>query len=987
MPVVVLLRTDDPARAVPYPILALEDKRLWVAWTATEWGVAVSAGVFGTALAFGLLWLIFADLFVAAVAALFAGLLLAVLARYLLAPHLDVDRPVSYLRRLALNELRLWWWTRGPVDRGAAVASVVAGWIAGCVGLAFLPGRLSTVAAIGVAAFATALVVKRFESDRRRELRWVEHARRSCSPDRLWASRVEPREVTSTVTGNCQVTRHGVYAWFVLGELGWWFGSDEDRVSTVRHAAAGWARRAGSEFVLRVAYRPAQAGRWARQLDEETTSPLPAGEGWSWSEDLEATQVRMKSLSDWVVMLAIRVGDTDSTGRITDAVREAEGQLTHKLAKEAGFRARRAEAPEVSWLLHRDLAPGHHPDLEGELPVLDLLRWETVPFGRSVKVVYRGYEQHAVVLTLTHETAELDLESGRAPWLACLDSVEDQDQPIRDAVSVHIVGEIVGKGDMRKDATDVKRRVDDIISHHDDSGVALPPAIERAAPHATQILDEVTNGTADQASRAKCVVRLVVTGATAEEARRRAEVVRDHYSDELGMWFAVQYGAGTVLAETISGEHRFERSAMDRAARSHPGYQRWMPVTYLAAGAPTAAATVGTPSGPYWGYGTMSRKPFLNDLHYPMEQLNKSGVVLISGEPGSGKSVAIGNAHGDGIERGCWCTGIDPSGQLQRLAESRRYRGVSRVLSISRARPGTLNPMLLVPDPQRGWFDSDEEWVDALAGARADRIGLTVDTLLGLLSRSTAQQDGTEDALRLAARKVVDSTRNPRDLFEALREDGVVRLAELLEDEAIGRGRLVFPAPGVEVVPAVADEQFVVITLPGLQLPDAAAAPSSWTGGERWAMAKFSLSVHYASLRIYEAPAADPKILSFDEAYVFNRSGGRAFVTRTNRDSRKVDCAVLEADQHPFGLADFDNEATIGSIFAFRQTSRTVARKALEQLQIPTGAGYEEILADLADGEALHRDCFGNHGLVQIDLEHRPERMRALNTTPGRNVA
>ena len=130
------------------------------------------------------------------------------------------------------------------------------------------------------------------------------------------------------------------------------------------------------------------------------------------------------------------------------------------------------------------------------------------------------------------------------------------------------------------------------------------------------------------------------------------------------------------------------------------GYQRRIPARYLSAAMPHVSSEVGTPTGPYIGYGTGSaRRAMRLDLHYGMEKLQQPGFFTITAEPGSGKSVLTGALAFNAARRGEPTIILDPSGPLARLADMPELQGSSRVLDLTASEPGTLSPYQLVPEP------------------------------------------------------------------------------------------------------------------------------------------------------------------------------------------------------------------------------------------------------------------------------------------------
>jgi len=377
-----------------------------------------------------------------------------------------------------------------------------------------------------------------------------------------------------------------------------------------------------------------------------------------------------------------------------------------------------------------------------------------------------------------------------------------------------------------------------------------------------------------------------------------------------------------------------------------------------------------------------------------MERLDASGLVTLTAGPGGGKSAFVGLAAYESALRGDATIVLDPSGPLSVLCRLPELAAHSRLLDLSGAEAGTLNPYGLVPDPVIDGRSNADQLRDARRLAESERKQLVLDIMRMLLPYGAQHKDGTDEALSSAVRTVGGSSAgNPWHVLDALRDAGHQNLAELLEDAAeMPTGRLIFPDHRDLVdVDLGSDANLVVITMPGVVLPDRDSDPRQWTEAERLAVPLLHLAVHFTSRFIYAKARDTRKLVCWDENHFFRQSGsGRALHQRIARDSRKVNAAVIAASQLPDDSLGQGTDGLATAAFVGRLDDEAVARQALKLLGVPQDAGYERIIMGLSrtssgekrPGEFLYRDIYGRVEKIRIDLEAHPRLLAALDTTP-----
>ncbi|MBA8793675.1 hypothetical protein FHX74_001280 [Friedmanniella endophytica] len=845
---------------------------------------------------------------------------------------------------------------------------------------------------------------------------------------------------THEIAGHLQFTRGGVFAWFLLDGQSWDFRTLEDRrrlwdQQAYRYGQLAASRPEGRPIRLRVSTRPYPSFEFARSLDEETPFPLPQVEGGeSWDDYLGYAQRRLQStgLDQKVVALGVWIAPTPKASVRAELIQGAESPSrdtlalieqilqVEKVVSGPGFDGRPASAKEMGFLFHRSLsmgipAPvfagvgGDRWELEDLAEFTERRVWLSEPYASSVRVLseIKGNQvgRSVAVLTMGVMPERTWPEDGRDPWMVAGNRLGF---PIEWSLS----GTLLSARTLSKAIEFEQNRANGIAQHYDEHQITPPPSVGRAIQAAAANLDEVTEGDSRTAARFMGTVRLAVYGASEDEALARARDVVDLYGERLNMPLQHARGQARALREFIPGEPRAQH-----------GYQRRMPVRYLASAMPNVDSALGTPTGPYLGYGIGSaRRASRFDMHYGPEVLQTPGLFPIVAEPGGGKSVLIGTLAYNAVRAGQPTIIFDPSGPLARLAELPELAPFSRVLDLTASRPGTLSPYQLVPDPVREAFDEggvfDQlEYARAARRAAAERQQLMFDVLRMWLPNSTLRLPGTDVMLRDSLRRVAeratnrglrDTQTNPRWIAEELEEisekagtEQQRELARQLVEEI--KAAAEFPLGELIMPPhraPIKDDQvegatLVVVTMPGLMPPPESVEREYWGSEERYTQPLLHLAAFFASKFIYGRPRDVRKNVFLDENHLMGQWGsGRAFFVRLSRDSRKWNTAIGAASQHPADHLSIGRvDALMGSAFVGRLTKESTAVEACKLIQCPEA--YAPVIQSLSPkprdgqgaaetGEFIWLDPLGRLGKIRIDLDWHPALRAALQTTPGR---
>jgi AAA-like domain len=541
--------------------------------------------------------------------------------------------------------------------------------------------------------------------------------------------------------------------------------------------------------------------------------------------------------------------------------------------------------------------------------------------------------RHVVVLTVGRMDDQRYPESGRAPWMTYADQLEFPSE-------WSLSGRIVGRREYEKEADYQRNRVLNIAKHYrDDHGETPPLAVVRAASHAEEIVDEVNEGSPEMAARFRGVIRLAVWGDSEDEAVSRAQRMTEHYADQVRIALEHPVGQTRKLAEF------FPAAAWETA-----GYQRVMPVGYLAAGLPHTSAAIGDGRGPYLGYacGTTRYALMLDACAVTEGPAGRSGLCPVIADPGGGKSFLTGVLAYHGARRGTQTVVLDPSGPLAALCRVPELAPYAQHLSLSSGAPGTLSPCGLIPDPVASDFDSDAEYKAELAVVAQVRRETLIEALAGLL---------------------------PYEVGDQLRDAAALR-----------DGALILGEHGQRVMPVDTSAPLTVITIDGVQLPAENTAPADHSLRERIAQPVLALAILFASRFIYSGPADRRRQLHLDEVHFLARwSSGRSFFQRLARDSRKRNTAVFASSQVPADVLSLGVGALFAHAFVGRLEDDETTRVALRLVRTPEV--YASTIAGLSrqhPGEFLYLDPSGRVQRIRIDAAWLPHLTSALRTDPGR---
>lgn len=821
---------------------------------------------------------------------------------------------------------------------------------------------------------------------------------------------------TTAIVGHLEVAGSSLWAWYELTPLQWSFRTADKRAQVWDNVRQGLAQLSGHAIKWRVSSKPFPTYEFARKLAHATPNPLPPNEAGDFDLFLERQQQRLNTapVDENVTMIGVRVGpapaqrtlrrlyaaETSSEPISDDVVKLLEQvKKVNELVAATDLGGRPLTPEQMAWLRHRSIAMG----MPVQLPVSpvqpiwetddlyafsDPVDWVYKPMGSTVKIqakiAGREVTRYVAVVSVGRMPDRMFPEDGRSPWMLATSRLA---YPVEWSVT----GVLLGADTLTSVADYERRRAQGIKKHYEDHDEMPPPAVDRAISQAVLSYDEITEGDNRTAVRFQGPIRAAVFADTEERCLERVRDLIAVYGRDHHIELVHGSGQAQLLREFIPGE-----------PWSTTGFQRRMSVGYLAAAMPHVSSTLGTPTGPYTGYtvGT-ARRAVLFDGHFSMEVLNAPGVFPLVSDPGGGKSHAVGSMAATDVELGDYVIVLDPSGPLARLTELPRFKPHSRLLNLTESHPGTLAPWQLVPEPRRDKADNDREYDQMVRRASQERKQLAYDSFRMMMPESMLRDRAVDDVLHKAIRHLGgDVTVNASDIFDVLNglgEDGR-RVAERLHDaRQFPLGELLFPEDGqLDLGIQAQDKRLVVITMPGMVVPDPDLGREQWSVEELYAQPLLHLAAFYTSRFIYSRPVNDRVDAYFDENHFMGRWGsGRALGVRLGRDSRKFNAKVVPASQNPDDILAVGPIASlIGGAFVGRIEDLQTAQNAMRLVRAPEeyapvvqGLSPKPAPGDPVDiartGEFLFLDPYGRIDKMRFDASWYPELEAALNTTPG----
>lgn len=814
----------------------------------------------------------------------------------------------------------------------------------------------------------------------------------------------------------------GTWAWYRLGPTRWFYADTDHRAGVLAAGTTRWAELAGHRVHERITSEGFSWEAWAEQFDARFgPGSLPdPDDGPGRVERLVETQLAIagtgKHSAEPITYLGVRFTERQLTGEqlrtvldvapIKDdrlrAEREKLREVGVSVRREA-FTASAVGSVELERLLHTSVALGIPAEPTAVVGDRDddwnsppgsaaarSVRLSVEPYGPHVRVdaMRAGTQATAYVsiLTVEHVARRRPLAGDSVPWLAY---IARSDVP----TEVSAVFDVLRGKDLRL-AAEQTRKLNENVSRHyaDDHGETPPQRVSDGIDDAFRIEGETHSRDKDVATRLAGPIRVATWATVSDQGHDAAEEEVAAHVRELT----------AACAEDVAVTLVHDARQYPRYLEFVPGnsqdlqdFKQTMPAYFAVTAVPNAANRLGQgEERGFWhgpilgGTGHHIHDPWYGPRH------NMSGYHTVTSAPGGGKSVLGGRLLYDSATAGINSVGFAPAGDWVRLADMPELRGHVEIIDLAGAKPGTLPPHSLIPEPRLGDYANAVEHADAVRDANADRRDYAVDALmLQLPAGLVADKPGVVTALEAAVNTAGGSFgTNPWRIIDALNSDGDLarEVASILTNTSTSKGyALIWPQDrNADLAAGRSDSTatLTIITMRDLVTPPDGVDPRHWTRAERSSRPAMYLGARFA-MRTLTAMRG-PKTIVLDETGISTagQSAIGPFQLRASRDSRKNEGAVYSLGQNPGDQARIDPEIgnLIGSGWIGRIPDRAVAARALTSLGIP--GEYVRVVTDkLGEGRFLRRDWHGNVERTQLQVP--PRLLDAIQSTPKEKQA
>lgn len=834
--------------------------------------------------------------------------------------------------------------------------------------------------------------------------------------------------------GHITLDDNEVWAWYVVAGTSHGFSPIQDIEQSIKSDATAYSKLVGRRLRIRSTTRPYSVRQWAKDTyDDARLNGVPVedfGTGY-----LQAAQRHMqqRSFSEKWVYVGVRISTYRKYGsdplREVQALRETIDEITQVLSL-SSLNATPAPQEDMEWLIRRSVALGVPMPRVGvpadyELDDIEELNaaadWTGEPMSRHISVsadipgTAERITQQVAVLALGRLSDQAIPQETQTGWMQRTDKLAFA---VEWVATIDVVPE-------QKTQRWIRGRMDiirDQMKHYVDEHKISPPAsLNRHMAIAKDIQTQLDTDHGGAAIRTVGWYRLAIAAPDEDTLKKRIAQAKQ------------VYGTRAELVQ-VANQYHTAREFIPNEPLATSAYTRRMSVTTLAAGIPQGTAEVGDRCGVTLGYtaGSAMRAVAWN-THWDMELRDRSGLMVIAGGLGSGKTNAMGWIVAQSALSGVKWDVLDPSDRLGRLCDLPELKGRSRYINLMKGRAGELSPYRVVADPVREHFDTEAEWRREVEDAQANRVTLMSDILYSFLSRATREEPMTDSVLSRALSEVPplrDSS--PTQVLQAIERiaEGAIH-TDLTDGHRIRardlvitfqrlattpNGKLIFPPPGA---PPLVDENdddilLTVYTLNGMAVPSAATiASGNIDERSRLSMSIMTLAAYLVQSRIYLGSRERRKGIAIDEGKTITSiDAGKNLITKTATDSRKFNLRAILCSQNVTHFdMDSDSEDSLGNLVGASLIGHTeddlAAQAALRVLRAPVGQGYEGILKSLrppkARREEIKRDVDGmmtmnqsrddkprhfifqdgrNAERIVIDLESHPHIKEALNSRP-----
>jgi hypothetical protein len=804
-----------------------------------------------------------------------------------------------------------------------------------------------------------------------------------------------------------------VYAWYAIAGISHGFHPVHDIESAISTDAIAYSTLQGRRLKIRSTTRPYSVSQWAKDTYDDAEAaghPIP-----EFGPDfLVRSQRHMQasSFSEKWVYLGVRVSTFRKYSK--DPLRELNGlrktldDLATDLAS-SSLRATPATTEDMEWLIRRSVCLGVPMPRIGvaadyekdDIAALEAVAtWTSEPVSKHLTVTGKvpGSETEismkVSVLTLGRLSDQVIPQEQQTGWMQRTDRLGF---PVEWVATIDVIPEQRTQGWIRGRMDLIRDQMKHYVDEHD---MAPPASLNRHMAIATDIQSQLDSDHGGTAIRTTGWYRVAVAAPNEALLNERVAKLRQ------------VYGARAELVQTPNQYHT-AREFIPGEPLSTGAHRRRMSVTTLAAAIPQGTAEVGDKCGVVLGYtaGSAMRAVAWHP-HWDMERRDRSGLLVLAGGLGSGKTFALGGIVYQSVMSGVQWSVLDPSDRLGRLCELPELKGRARYINLMKGRSGELNPFRVVADPRRDHFDSDTEYERALSDAQGTRTSLMTDILYSFLTKSTRETSETDSVLTRAMSEVAPSrTASPTDVLAALEKIARGDIHEDLDKPhrikardllityrrlaSTPVGKLIFPPENAPPLDDFEDDDILlsVYTLNGMSIPSAdVIASGNIPEPARLSMSVMTLAAWLVQSRIYLGDPHRRKGLAIDEGKTITTiDAGKNLITKTATDSRKFNLRAILCSQNVTHFdMDSDSEDSLGNLIGAALIGSTedeaAIDAALKALRAPLNEGYGAILKTLRPPQGKREEITRDLDGVMTNKQVSDNQKRHFIFSDGRNI-
>lgn len=355
--------------------------------------------------------------------------------------------------------------------------------------------------------------------------------------------------------------------------------------------------------------------------------------------------------------------------------------------------------------------------------------------------------------------------------------------------------------------------------------------------------------------------------------------------------------------------------------------------------------------------------PVFFDTHTPIFN-NKPPGILITGQPGSGKSFLAMTLATISAILGKTTIVLDPKGDFIALMSLREEIGDLNLWNLSDPKKkGMLDPFYMSTD----------------RGEQLDMVITVIEMLVGGLT--PAQKTVLSPVVKDVIDSDVPSLMAVVDALNMSPKDTARELGTHLDlVRRLPFAHLCF-APGNRRRPTLnLDSGITVVTMVGMELTPASKGGTE-SNASRLSSTIFFLVTDFIRRIMHNEHSPNPKTLIIDEAWaVLASPAGANCIKSVARLGRSKKLAMVLVTQNNADLAELGIDNTITTRFAFR-TDSGEAEDIVEGMNLPGEEGFESLLTNLGQGECLMKDWQGRYSTVAVS-SWKQDWKSAFETNP-----